>query len=157
MKREIERKFLVANDGWKQQCLSKERLRDGLVLSEAGKKLRVRIGESCATLCMKGRRIGGERAEFEYEIPLEHAEALLRDHCEGRVVEKTRYSVPRGGRAWIVDVYHGLLGGVVIAEIELEDEASDLELPDWVGEEVTGREEYRKSVMFNARWPDAYS
>lgn len=151
MPNEIERRFLVAHDGWKQQWVSRERLRDGLVLAEAGRKLRVRICDSGATLCVKGKRRGNMRAEYEYPIPMPDAEALLREHCDGRIVEKTRYAIPVGQRTWVVDVYHGLLEGILIAEIELDDDSSPLQLPDWIGEEVTDQDAYRKSKLFYAR------
>lgn len=150
MHEETERKFLISHDGWKARWVSRERLRDGLILAEGGRKLRVRIGETRATFCYKGAKSGSTRTEYEYVIPVDDAEALLKTQCDGRIVEKTRYTIPEDGRSWIVDVYGGVMDGTVIAEIELSKDDSGLLLPEWIGEEVTGREAYRKSVMLKA-------
>ena len=150
---EIERKFLIKNDTWRAQVTHSERLRDGLVAREHDVKVRVRCYGDRTTLCVKsGRRGGISREEFEYEIPREHAAAIFA-HCTGRILEKTRHYVPGQSGIWEVDVYHGILEGVVIAEIELESESATVHLPDWVGEEVTGNPRYSKTNMLAERSP----
>lgn len=113
--------------------------------------MRVRITDDMATLAIKGPRSGLSREEYEYPIPVEDAVALLDRHCTGGVLEKTRFFVPAGDLVWEVDVYSGILSGVVIAEIELPAEDAPFERPSWVGAEVTGREEYRKMNMLDMR------
>ena len=148
---EIERKFLVANDGWKASVVKISRIRDGLVVSENGRKVRVRILEDGATLAIKGQRSGLGRREYEYKIPTSEAEEILRTMCAGRHLEKVRHYVPHAGVMWEINVYEGLLEGIVIAEVELDREDRQLELPNWVGEEVTGDERYSKASMERER------
>ncbi|AWI85821.1 adenylate cyclase [Alloyangia pacifica] len=150
MAKEIERKFLVASDDWKSGISRSERLRDGLIAAEGGRKARVRFYDDCATLCIKGRRDGMARDEFEYPIPAQDAEEMLSAHCTD-VVEKTRHHVPAGALVWTVDVYEGLLSGITIAEVEFPALDTPLPLPDWVGREVTGLQDYRKVNMVAAR------
>ncbi len=144
---EIERKFLVANDGWKQSVIKTARIRDGLVAYENGRKVRVRVLDDIATITVKGRRDGLRRCEYEYEIPTSDAEEILRLMCDGRRLEKVRHYVPHAGLSWEIDVYEGSLEGVIVAEVELDREDRQLGLPDWIGEEVTGDERYSKLVM----------
>ena len=148
---EIERKFLVASDAWKRRAAGHVRLRDGLVAETDGRKVRVRTYDRHATLTIKGRRDGLGREEFEYEIPYEDALQLLEVHCSGRQIEKERFFVPEGNLVWEVDIYGGVLEGIVIAEIELSTPDLELCLPEWIGEEITGRDEYRKVNMLAAR------
>jgi CYTH domain-containing protein len=148
---EIERKFLVADEGWKQSVVKTSRIRDGLVASENGRKVRVRILEDGATLAIKGRRRGLGRREYEYKIPTLEAEEILRTMCDGRHLEKVRHYVPHAGVMWEVDVYEGILEGIVVAEVELDREDRQFELPNWVGEEVTGDERYSKASMERER------
>ncbi|NPU10507.1 CYTH domain-containing protein [Bradyrhizobium sp. 83002] len=147
---EIERKFLVRTDAWRDQTTHSERLRDGLVARQDGLKVRVRCYGNRTTLCVKSARRGLTRDEFEYEIPADHAEAIFA-HCEGRILEKTRHYVPGDSGIWEVDVYHGALEGVVIAEIEVPTETTSVTLPDWVGDEVTSDPRYSKANMLTER------
>ena len=141
---EIERKFLVADGSWRAHAVRQEHLRDGLICHSAERKVRVRIRDDSATLTIKAKREGIRDVEFEYAIPVSDAREMLASHCGDLVLDKTRYYVPHAGLVWHVDVYEGLLDGVVLAEVELPDEDTDLALPEWVGAEVTGRPEYKK-------------
>lgn len=154
---EIEHKFLVQSDDWRNNCVRTVHLKDGLIASTAGRKVRVRIADDRGSITVKGARNGNARDEFEYEIPLPDAEALLAAHCDGMVVTKTRHFVVEDGFTFEVDVYEGLLDGVVIAEAELAYEGQTFPRPSWLGEEVTGRPEYRKATMLRARLADAAS
>jgi adenylate cyclase len=87
------------------------------------------------------------RPEFEYEIPIADAERMLSTICRDDTLEKRRFFVEDVGATWHVDVYCGLLQGIVIAEIELKEETQELILPRWVGKEVTGDPLYRKINM----------
>ena len=145
---EVERKFLVANDDWKRSVTGSVAIRDGLVALYKDRKVRVRIAEGTATITVKGPRRGIRRDEFEYEIPLADAERMLAAVCDKDVLEKRRYFVEAVRAIWHVDVYAGVLDGVVLAEIELRQENEMPALPAWVGREVTGDLRYRK---FNLR------
>lgn len=151
MAREIERKFLVSSDGWQALESRRWQITDGLLLNMGERKVRIRIRDGEATMAYKGAREGLARDEFEYPIPLEDARHLIAVHCEGRVLSKTRHEVPHAGFLWEVDVYDAPLNGVILAEVELPDEAADIPLPDWLGQEVTGQARYRKINMLAAR------
>src|ERR1700758_1138644 len=105
MSLEIERKFLVAHDGWKASATRSARIRDGLVSMTNGRKTRVRIADGRATLTVKGEYSGPARSEFEYPIPVSDAEEILRTMCDDRVLEKIRHYAPHGGLNWEIDVY----------------------------------------------------
>ena len=147
---EIERKFLVANERWRDHVSATLMLKDGLVVRDDDAKVRVRSYGDRTTLTVKGRRDGMRREEFEYDIPPADAEALFR-LCGDHVLEKARHIVPWHGHTWEIDVYRGLLDGVVIAEVELASEASSFVLPDWIGVEVTGDPRYKKINMLRER------
>ncbi len=144
MQIEIERKFLIANDGWREAVIDRRNFRDGLVASGEYGKVRVRLAETRATMTVKSARDGIRRTEFEYEIPRAEAEAMIATCCGNKVVEKTRYYVRHGDMVWDVDVYSGALSGIAFAEIELQDENQPFDLPDWLGDEVTGDRRFSK-------------
>ena len=148
---EIERKFLVRDDSWRVQVNHQQEIRDGLIAVANGRKVRVRICDERATLTVKSKTAGLANAEFEYEIPLSDAEEMMAHHCLRSNLTKTRYYVPYGDHTWQVDVYKGILAGVVLAEVELPSETTELALPPWVGREVTGDPAYKKLNMVNAR------
>ncbi len=106
--------------------------------------------EDHATIALKGAHNGVGRSEFEYTIPISDAEEILSTMCDDRVLEKVRHYVPYAGLTWEIDVYDGILKGVVIAEVELDREDRVLELPDWVGREITGDLRYSKFNMDKA-------
>ena len=148
MAREIERKFLVASEGWRSAVVSRVDLRDGIIAFRDGRKVRLRFyGDSHATLAVKGPRIGMSRDEFEYPIPLEDGRALLTLHCDGPPICKTRHHVEHEGQPWTMDEYHGALEGTLIAEIELPSEETDFARPAWLGAEVTYDRRYRQSAL----------
>ena len=147
---EIERKFLVAGDGWKSSVVRTARIRDGLVAILNGRKARVRIVGDRATIALKGQHDGLGRSEFEYPIPASDAEEILRTMCDDRVLGKVRNYVPHAGLTWEIDVYEGILKGVVIAEVELDRADRALQLPDWVGKEISGDVRYSKFNMEKA-------
>jgi adenylate cyclase len=148
---EIERKFLVRNESWRGLFTRKQEIRDGLIAVANGRKVRVRICDQRATLAVKSKTESLANAEFEYEIPQADAEELITHHCLRAELAKTRYFVPYNQRTWEVDIYKGILAGVILAEVELPWETAELEIPDWVGREVTGNPDYKKINMVNAR------
>ena len=150
MSLEIERKFLVAKEGWKTAITRSVRIRDGLIANNKGNKARVRIADDVATIALKSRRRGQVRTEFE-SIPYADAEEMLRTMCDGNVLDKVRHFVSHAGSNWYVDVYEGVLDGVVMAEIELTDAGQEFALPHWIGAEVTSDPRYRKINMIADR------
>ncbi|HST95874.1 MAG TPA: CYTH domain-containing protein, partial [Microvirga sp.] len=111
--------------------------------------VRVRLETGRAWLTVKGARDGIARPEFEYEIPQIDAEEMLQSVCTGCLIEKSRHCVPHNGLIWEVDVFHGSLAGIVLAELELDHEDQPFTKPDWVGEEVTGDLRFRQSTLLH--------
>ena len=142
---EIERKYLVAGEVWKEQGVG-ILYRQGYLNSRKERVVRVRTMGDRATLTIKGVPEGAARLEFEYEIPLDDCHQLL-DLCEKPIIEKTRFRIPYRGLVWEVDVFHGLNEGLVVAECELESEDQTVDKPDWVGIEVTGDPRYFNSNL----------
>ena len=150
MAEEIERKFLVVSDSWKQGVTSNKLLRQGYLSSNAKATVRVRTRDDTrAMLTLKGATEGISRAEYEYEIPIGDARELLA-MAEPHVIEKRRYLVPHGGMTWEVDVFAGRHLGLVIAEVELADEGQAEALPDWVGREVSHDDRYNNASLSRA-------
>lgn len=150
---EIERKFLVCGQGWRQG--KAQRYSQGYLNRAAERTVRVRIAGEQAFLTIKGRSQGASRLEFEYPVPLADAQALLQ-LCEGPLIEKTRYTLEQDGLRWEVDEFHGENAGLVLAEVELASEDQTITRPDWLGEEVTGDERYYNSRLSEqpfGRWP----
>ena len=148
---EIERRFLVAGDGWRGGA-DGTRLVQGYLAADAERSVRVRLTPDRAWLTVKGRTVGSARPEFEYPIPRADAEALL-DLCLG-TVEKTRHRVAAGaaGLVWEIDEFAGANAGLVLAEIELRRADQDFPRPDWLGDEVTGDPRYANARLALAPW-----
>ncbi len=147
---EIERKFLVTGNGWREGDPPGARFCQGYLaqgsLTVQRATVRVRRAGSCACVTIKGRRRGVARAEFEYVIPVDDAEEMLR-MCSKPLIEKTRYSVRNDGHTWAVDVFNGANKGLVLAEIELTDPDEPFTRPQWLGREVTHERCYRNSML----------
>ena len=143
---EIERKFLVPDSGF-LSGLQGERLTQGYIASTAHATVRVRIAGERAWLTLKGRTEGVSRREFEYEIPLAHAEACIAELVSDPVIDKVRYRVAHNSHLWEVDVFHGDNAGLVLAEIELTRDDECFECPPWLGAEVSGDPRYYNSNL----------
>jgi adenylate cyclase len=141
MGKEIERKFLVVGDAWRG-LVPGIRYRQGYLSTVKERTVRVRIAGERAFLTVKGLSVGAVRAEFEYAIPLADADEMLDALCERPIVEKTRYRIPFAGLIWEVDEFGGANAGLIVAEVELADEAQTFARPDWIGREVTGEPGY---------------
>jgi adenylate cyclase len=154
MPHEIERKFLVRDDSWREGAAGR-RMRQGYLSLEPARTVRVRISDEQAWLNIKGRTEGVRRLEFEYPIPVDDARALLA-LCGDAVVDKTRYRVRHGAHTWEVDEFHGANAGLLVAEIELAHEDERFAQPPWLGREVSGEARYYNSSLaqrpFNS-WP----
>ncbi|RMF61349.1 MAG: CYTH domain-containing protein [Calditrichaeota bacterium] len=134
--REIERKFLVIGNEWRN--LAKGILyHQGYLNTDPERTVRVRIVENKGFLTIKGISQGASRVEYEYEIPVEHARELLEQLCLF-TLKKVRYKISYHGLIWEVDEFLEANKGLVLAEVELPDESYPVETPEWVGEEVTG-------------------
>ncbi len=143
---EIERKFLVNESLWAQ--LSKptpKRIQQAYLSNDSNCTVRVRTKGTKGFLTIKGKSVGISRSEYEYEIPLEEAEKMIAEFC-AKVLSKDRYEIQVGKHVWEVDVFHGKLAPLIVAEIELGSEDEIFDLPDWVGKEVSDDVEY-----FNSR------
>ncbi|MEM1202410.1 MAG: CYTH domain-containing protein [Acidobacteriota bacterium] len=144
---EIERKFLVAGDDWRAVAGDGVPYRQGYLATEPERNVRVRLEGERAKLNLKSKAKGLSRAEFEYEIPRDEAEQILDGLCLRPLIEKTRYKVHRGGLVWEIDEFFGDNAGLVVAEVELESEDQEVDLPPWVGEEVSHDHRYKNANL----------
>lgn len=145
---EIERKFLLASDAWRSQVSRSQRLVQGYLVSAAAvtsgaarSSVRVRIGGDQAWLNIKSSNLGLARQEYEYEVPLADAEAMLARLCDG-VVEKIRHYVAHANHEFEIDEFFGANDGLVVAELELDSIDEAYERPDWLGQEVSSLPRY---------------
>lgn len=150
---EIERKFLVRSEEFKLQAVSSYEIIQGYLCKEAGKTIRIRIRDTRAFLTIKSSRLRKGLAKFEWEKEIDIADAKeLMNLCLPGEIHKTRYIVPAppyegAERCWEVDVFHGRLEGLILAEIELGNEDEPFVRPEWLGEEVTGQAQYYNANM----------
>lgn len=144
---EIERKFLVKNDDWKRQIQRSEQFRQGYLTNEKHLSMRVRLTDNGARLTIKGATNGLSRTEYEYPIPKDDAEHLLDELCTPPLIEKTRHWLQYGAHTWEVDVFEGDNQGLVVAEVELEDTDEQIDLPDWLGEDVSDDPRYLNASL----------
>ena len=150
MPKEIERKFLIKNNSYRRQGVP-ELYRQGYICQTPGKAVRIRIAGNKAYFTVKGWLQNTiVRQEYEYEIPVEHAEEMLATLCEKPLVEKIRYKAQWGDDVWEVDEFSGENEGLVVAEIEMPSEDYQPVLPPWIGEEVTNDPKYlNANLVFN--------
>lgn len=145
--KEIEHKFLVAADLWVEQDKGEpELIVQGFISNTEACVVRVRIKGAKGYLTLKGKTTGITRSEFEYEIPLNDAEAIL-EQFTTKQITKHRYSVKVGNHLWEVDEFHGKLEGLILAELEVESEEEQFELPEWVTEDVSTNPAYYNAVL----------
>ena len=145
---EIERKFLVKGDSYKQQAYGSSHIQQGYICSRHGRTVRVRLRDARGYLTIKGPSEDGglSRYEFEKEITLEEAQQLMK-LCEPGVIDKTRYLVKSGKHTFEVDEFYGENEGLVMAEVELGSEDEAFEKPDFIGKEITGDKRYYNSHL----------
>ncbi len=144
---EIERKFLV-NENWKKdfQDLKGKIIKQGYLNQDPERTVRVRIKGDQGFLTIKGKNDNISRVEFEYEIPLSDANSLL-NLCEHSIIEKVRYEIKIENHIWEVDVFEGDNNGLIVAEIELNQENESFKVPNWVGLEVSLEDRYYNSNL----------
>lgn len=158
---EIERKFLLAGDGWRAQVVKSVRMAQGYINDMAAMRegrqnasVRVRIAGDAAFLNLKSRELGSTRQEFDYPIPVADAEALLA-LCVGGRIDKVRHYVQHEGHTWEVDEFAGDNAGLVVAELELASADEAFARPDWLGREVTKELRYYNLALAErpySRW-----
>ena len=146
MAKEIERKFLIKPNAWKPQTAG-TKIRQGYLSVIKERVVRVRTKDAKAFLTIKGVTRGISREEFEYDIPVEDADLLLTNLCEQPLIEKIRYKEDHNGHTWEIDVFFGENEGLIVAEVELTAENETLQLPSWVGEEVSSDQRYYNSNL----------
>ncbi len=137
MATEIERKFLVKGDEWRSLGRGTGYRQGYISTKETGTTVRVRIVGDRGYLTIKGTTVGASRAEFEYPIPVEDAREMLDTLCDRPLIEKTRYRIQQGELTWEVDEFAGENQGLILAEVELDDENQTVELPEWIDREVS--------------------
>ncbi len=136
----------MENDHWKTANIIGQRLlKQAYLLRESDRSVRIRITDNMAFFTVK-LGVGITRGEFEYEIPVEEAEAMIAE-AQLKCLEKTRYYIQYKAATWEVDVFHGALEGLVLAELELDSEDQHIDLPNWVGKEVTLDPNYLNSNL----------
>ena len=144
---ETEKKFLVKRDRWEKVKIQGTLYRQGYMLRNENKTIRIRLIEGEAGyLTIKGKTEGFSRPEYEYPIPEKDAEELLRNFCDAIVVKK-RYTVKVEDKLWEVDEFLGDNEGLIVAELELKDEREVFHLPDWIDREVTEDPRYYNSQL----------
>lgn len=145
---EIERKFLVNSLDFIAEAKTSQKIAQGYLNSHPERTVRIRIKDNKGFITIKGKgdETGTTRFEWEKEIDLKEAEALL-NLCETGVIDKTRYLIKKGIHTFEVDVFEGENKGLVMAEIELSDANEIFEKPTWLTEEVTGDERYYNAYL----------
>ena len=134
---EIEHKFLLANDHWRNEIHHSVHYKQGYLSSSPLSSVRVRISDSHAWLNIKSATIGTTRQEFEYEIPLNDANTMLDELCHKPLIDKMRHFVHHQNHVWEVDEFMGDNAGLIVAEVELSEIGELFAMPNWVGAEVT--------------------
>lgn len=154
MVKEIERKFLVSGNEWRDLVEADILIRQFYLAAAPGRSVRVRISDGgSAKLTLKFGSKARERDEFEYPIPLAEAEEMLA-FAIGHVIEKTRHHVRHRGYLYEVDVFGGMLSGLVVAELETPEDVPDGMLPDWLGREVTGEQRFYNASLALGEIPE---
>jgi CYTH domain-containing protein len=143
---EIERKFLVRGDQWRSLG-TPVRYRQGYLAADIKRSVRVRVAGDRGLITIKGSTEGITRAEYEYEIPRADAEAMLDQLCNRPLIEKNRTKISLNGVVWEVDEFFGANQGLIMAEVELNSPQQAIDLPDWIGEEVSTDPRYFNSNL----------
>ena len=151
---EIEHKFLLRDERWRDQVEHSLRMRQGYLVSDATRSVRVRVAGDQGYLNIKSGTLGIARREYEYRIPLAEAEELLNTLCEKPLLEKTRHFLHYGDHLWEVDEFGGDNAGLIVAEVELGTVDEAFARPDWVGEEVSHDLRYYNSQLVRHPYKD---
>ncbi len=158
MATEIERKFLVKGDQWRKLADGVV-YRQGYLPTQKGRTVRVRVIGNQGYLTIKGPVVSHVRSEFEYPIPIEDAAEILETLCDRPFIEKKRYKISVKDLVWEVDEFFGENQGLIIAEVELNDPNQIIDIPDWIGEEVSSDPRYYNSSLVKypySQWSDPH-
>ncbi len=139
---EIERKYLLASDNWKQEGSRSEVFRQGYLVGGKESSVRIRIAGDKANINIKSATLDITRHEYEYSIPVEDAAEMLDNLCVKPIIEKERFFVKKGCHTWEIDVFSGDNDGLIVAEIELTTADESFDKPDWIGDEVSDDPRY---------------
>ena len=150
---EIEKKFLLQNEKWRSLSEKGHVIKQGYLSTEKERTVRVRLFDETGYLTIKGKSVGNSRLEFEYEIPKEDALQLL-SLCKKPIIEKSRHKIKFGNHIWEVDEFEGVNEGLIVAEIELESENENFEIPDWIGKEVSDDVRYFNANLIQHPFKD---
>lgn len=146
---EIERKFLVKNEVREAiNDIIPFQISQAYLVNEKSKSVRVRIMDDLAFLTIKGKMIGLTRSEYEYEIPVQEALSMIKSF-NLKELKKLRYKLEFKSKIWEIDVFEGKLKGLILAEIELQNESEIFQKPKWIGREVTFDPEYLNANLIN--------
>jgi adenylate cyclase len=147
---EFEHKLVVARDDWREAVVSSSSLSQAYLCAKPGMTIRVRVVDDAqAYLTIKGKQVGIGRPEYEYEIPVEDARALLAMVTEGFPITKTRHVLGGEWAGWVVDEFADDNAGLIVAELEVPAEDTPWELPAWAGENVTSDGRYTNAALFS--------
>lgn len=151
---EVEHKFLLASDDWRQVVERSVFYRQGYLSGSPLSSVRVRVSDDQAWLNIKSATIGSHRQEYEYEIPLADANAILDDLCHKPLIEKVRHFVSYDRHLWEIDEFMGDNAGLIVAEIELSQIGESFAKPAWIGEEVTSDLRYYNNNLVKHPYKD---
>lgn len=154
MATEIERKFLVLNDEWRELVTHQKVMQQGYFAGGGKASIRVRISGDSANINIKSATLDVTRKEYEIPVSAEDAREMLEELCEKPMIEKTRYYVPYGDHVWEVDVFSGDNAGLVVAEVELAETDENFEKPPWLGEEVSHDTRYYNVCLVKHPYKD---
>lgn len=138
---EIERKFLVRGEQWRKLATGSI-YRQGYIPTKNNTTVRVRLVGEQGYITIKGSSTGISRAEYEYLIPCKDAQEMLDNLCDRPLIEKTRYKLQFSGLTWEVDEFTGENEGLILAEVEISDEKQIIDIPEWIGQEVSNDSRY---------------
>lgn len=139
---EIEKKFLVIADDWRKLSTKNISQIQGYFSTNDSCSIRIRISGNEARLNIKSATLGITRSEYDYPVPFKDAKEMLQSLCIKPLIEKTRYYVPVDNHLWEIDVFSGENEGLIVAEIELESVSEAINLPTWIGKEVSDDPRY---------------
>jgi len=134
---EVEHKFLLANNDWREQVIRSVQFKQGYLSAKPTSSIRIRTSDEQAWLNIKSASIGTHRHEYEYEIPIADAKEILANLCTKPLIEKTRHYIVVNGNTWEIDEFCGANQGLIVAEIELSAIGQPFTKPPWIGSEVT--------------------
>ena len=151
---EIERKFLLRDDSWRNKVERQDKIQQGYLANSALASVRIRVFGEQANINIKSRDLGVQRSEYEYPIPVEEARELLATLCDKRQIDKTRHYVSHAQHSWEIDEFHGDNQGLVVAELELKAKDESFSEPQWLGKEVTQEERYYNIALVDNPYCD---